>query len=135
MARFQDIQNTDDSDAKVDISPLIDCVFILLIFFIVTTSFVQEVGLGVDKPEPSNQPNLNESTTIILQLDDTGRVFYEGRSIGLAGVQSEVRRVLQAEDAPVIVQASFETPVATLIRVMDEARSAGAAQVSLAQAQ
>ena len=135
MARFQDIQNTDDTEAKVDISPLIDCVFILLIFFIVTTTFVQETGIEVDKPEPSNQPTQNENTTIVLRLDDQGRVFYEGRSIGLAGVQSEVRRILQSEEASVVIQATFEAPVATLVRVMDEARIAGATQVSLAQSQ
>ncbi|QDU70601.1 ExbD/TolR family protein [Mucisphaera calidilacus] len=135
MGRFTDYQSGDDGETKVDISPLIDCVFILLIFFIVTTSFVQETGIEVDKPQPSSQPTNDEKTTIVLRLDESGRVFYEGRDIGIAGVQSEVKRVLQSEEAPVIVQASFKAPVGSLVRVMDEARIAGATRVSLAQTQ
>jgi len=134
MGRFRDNSTSEGGDEAIDISPLIDCVFILLIFFIVTTTFVQESGIALDKPQPSAQPEDKDDTTILLKVDESGRVFYEGRSIGMAGVQSAVKRVLQREDAPVIVQPKVATPAGTLMRVIDEARLGGATQVSLAPA-
>jgi biopolymer transport protein ExbD len=133
MGRFRDNSAGDGGEEAIDISPLIDCVFILLIFFIVTTTFVQEVGFEVDKPQPSSQPQDQDKTTIVLKLDESGRVFSEGRSIGIAGVQSEVKRVLQREEAPVVIQSAESTPAGILVRVMDEARLAGATKISLAK--
>ena len=133
MARFRDNNAGDGGEEAIDISPLIDCVFILLIFFIVTTTFVQEVGFEVDKPEPSSQPQNQDTKAIVLKLDESGRVFCEGRSIGITGVQSEVKRVLQREEAPVIIQSANETPAGLLVRVMDEARLGGAMKISLAK--
>jgi len=132
MGRFRDTGGDDGATEEIDISPLIDVVFILLIFFIVTTTFVQESGIELDKPQPSAQPEDRDTTTIVLKVDEAGRVFYDGRSIGLAGVQSEVKRVLQREEAPVIVQPAVATPTGTLMRVIDEARLGGADAVSLA---
>ena len=84
MARFR--SNTDDnSEAGVDISPLIDCVFILLIFFIVTTTFVEETGIEVDKPQAASSVQL-EKTSILLAITDKGEIVYGGREIGIAGV-------------------------------------------------
>ena len=133
MGRFRDNSASDGGEEAIDISPLIDCVFILLIFFIVTTTFVQEVGFEVDKPQPSSQPQDQDKTTIVLKLDESGRVYYEGRSIGIAGVQSEVKRVIQREQAPVVIQSAESTPAGILVRVMDEARLGGATKISLAK--
>jgi biopolymer transport protein ExbD len=130
MARFR--TNTDDnSDAGVDISPLIDCVFILLIFFIVTTTFVEETGVEVDKPQAASSVQL-EKTSILLAITDKGEVVYGGREIGLAGVQPLVKRMMQKEEVPVIVQADQNVKSGLLVRVIDEAKLAGAQKVSIA---
>jgi len=130
MARFR--SNTDDnSDAGVDISPLIDCVFILLIFFIVTTTFVEETGVEVDKPQAASSVQL-EKTSILLAITDKGEVVYGGREIGLAGVQPLVKRMMQKEEVPVIVQADQNVKSGLLVRVIDEAKLAGAQKVSIA---
>ncbi|MBL8726539.1 MAG: biopolymer transporter ExbD [Planctomycetes bacterium] len=112
-------------------SPMIDCVFILLIFFIVTTTFVDETGVEVDKPQAASASRL-EKTSILLALTAKGEVVYGGREIGIAGVQPLVRRMLQKEAVPVIVQADSQAPSGLLVRVIDEAKLGGAPKVSLA---
>ena len=130
MARFR--SNTDDnSDAGVDISPLIDCVFILLIFFIVTTTFVEETGVEVDKPQAASSVQL-EKTSVLLAITDKGEIVYGGREIGIAGVQPLVKRMMQKEEVPVIVQADQHVQSGLLVRVIDEAKLAGAVKVSIA---
>lgn len=131
MGRFRDMTSEDSSDVGVDISPLIDCVFILLIFFIVTTTFVEETGVEVDKPQAASSVRL-EKTSILLALTEKGEVVYGGREIGFSGVRQLVKRLLQREDVPVIIQADAAAPSGLLVRVIDEAKLAGATKVSLA---
>jgi biopolymer transport protein ExbD len=121
----------DNSDVGVDISPLIDCVFILLIFFIVTTTFVEETGVEVDKPQAASAVQL-EKTSILLALTDKHEVIYGGREIGISGVRQLVKRMLQKEDVPVVIQADTEADSGLLVRIIDEAKLAGATKVSLA---
>jgi biopolymer transport protein ExbD len=130
MGRFRNL-TTEESDAGIDMSPLIDCVFILLIFFIVTTTFVEETGVEVDKPQAASSVRL-EKSSILLALTAKGEVVYGGREIGISGVQPLVKRLLQKEDIPVIIQADSAAASGLLVRVIDEAKLAGAAKVSLA---
>ena len=131
MGRFRDMAAEDGNDAGVDISPLIDCVFILLIFFIVTTTFVEETGVEVDKPTAASSVRL-EKTSILLALTEKGEVVYGGREIGISGVRQLVKRMLQKEDIPVIIQADAGAQSGLLVRIIDEAKLAGATKVSLA---
>ncbi len=130
MGRFRNL-STEESDAGIDMSPLIDCVFILLIFFIVTTTFVEETGVEVDKPQAASSVRL-EKSSILLALTAKGEVVYGGREIGISGIQPLVRRLLQKEDIPVIIQADAAAASGLLVRIIDEAKLAGAAKVSLA---
>jgi biopolymer transport protein ExbD len=130
MGRFREATD-EDNDAGVDMSPLIDCVFILLIFFIVTTVFVEETGVEVDRPQAASASQL-EKTSILIALTDKGQIVYGGREIGLSGVQPLVKRMLQKEDIPVIIQADQGSQSGLLIRVLDEAKLGGAQKVSVA---
>jgi biopolymer transport protein ExbD len=121
----------EDDEAKPDLSPMIDCVFILLIFFIVTTVFVEETGVEVDRPQAASSVQL-EKTSILIALTDKGEVVYGGREIGISGVQPLVKRMLQAEDVPVIIQADSVAQSGLLVRIIDEAKLAGATKVSVA---
>ena len=121
----------DDGETGIDMSPLIDCVFILLIFFIVTTVFVEETGVEVDKPQAASASQL-EKTSILIALTDKGQIVYGGREIGFSGVQPLVKRMLQKEDIPVIIQADQASQSGLLVRVIDEAKLGGATKVSLA---
>ena len=131
MGRFRDMSAEDGDDGAIDISPLIDCVFILLIFFIVTTTFVEETGVEVDKPQAASSVQL-EKTSILIALTEKGEVVYGGREIGIGGVQPLVRRMLQQEDLPVIVQADQSAQSGLLVRLIDEAKLGGATKVSIA---
>lgn len=131
MSRFRSFGGDDDDGAGIDISPLIDCVFILLIFFIVTTSFVEETGIEVDKPQAASSSQL-EKISVLIAVTAEGQVVYGGREIGLSGVQPLVRRMLQKEDVPVIVQVDQRAQAGLFVRVIDEAKLGGAKKVSVA---
>lgn len=131
MSRFRSFGSDEGESAGIDMSPLIDCVFILLIFFIVTTTFVEETGVEVDKPQAASSVNL-EKNSVLLAITAKGEVVYGGQEIGVGGVQTVVKRMLEKEELPVIVQADQSVPSGLLVRVIDEAKLGGSAKVSLA---
>lgn len=131
MSRFKNSGNDDGETAGIDMSPLIDCVFILLIFFIVTTTFVDETGVEVDKPQAASSVSL-EKTSVLLAITAKGAVVYGGQEIGVGGVQMVVKRMLEKEQIPVIIQADQNVPAGLLVRVIDEAKLGGCQKVSLA---
>ena len=131
MSRFREMASEDGGESGIDISPLIDCVFILLIFFIVTTTFVENTGVEVNKPQAASTVNL-EKTSILIALTEKGEVVYGGKEIGFGGIQPLVKRMLQKEEVPVIIQADSAAPSGLLVRVIDEANLGGAKKVNIA---
>jgi len=134
MGRFRDGSQEEEGEAGIDMSPLIDCVFILLIFFIVTTVFVEETGVEVDKPQAASSAQL-EKTSLLIALTAKGEVVYDKRDIGIAGVQPLVKRELQKDlqdKIPVIIQADKSSPAGMLVQIIDAAKLAGAEKVSVA---
>ena len=132
MGRFRN-SSSDSGEPGIDLSPMLDCVFILLIFFIVTTTFVDETGVEVDKPQAASAVQL-EKTSILIALTKKGEIVYGGREIGINGVQPLVKRMIQKEDVPVIIQSDKDAPAGLLVRVIDESKLAGATKVSIASA-
>ncbi len=127
--RFQRFgEPANESSSEINISPLIDVVFILLIFFIVTTVFVDETGVEINKPRAATQQDL-ERNSILIGITPAGKVFYGGREIGIVGVRSTVSRLLRQEEMPVIIQADRNTPTESTVQVLDEAKLAGAERV------
>ena len=115
----------------INISPLIDMVFILLIFFIVTTVFVEETGVDVQKPEAAAAVNL-EKNSILLAVTEKNQVVYGGAEIGVTGVRAQVKRLLQTDSSlPVIIQGDENADYGIVARVVGEAKAAGANTVSL----
>lgn len=116
---------------EINISPLIDMVFILLIFFIVTTVFVDETGVEVTKPQAASQVQL-EKNSILIAITANNNVVYGGREIGINGVRGIVKRLVQEDsNMPVIIQADEDVPTRILVRVIDEAKLAGANSVNI----
>lgn len=132
MGRFRNLSSQDSTEATVDISPLIDCVFILLIFFIVTTTFVEETGVEVDKPEATPAAQPLEKNSILLAITADGAVVYGGKDIGLHGVQPTVKRLIAKEELPVIIQVDQSVKSGTLVQVIGEVKLAGVSKVSVA---
>ena len=127
--RFQRFGDTaTESTSEINISPLIDVVFILLIFFIVTTVFVEETGIDIVKPRAATQQDI-EKNSILIGIAPSGQVYYGGREIGVSGVRSTVARLLRNDDMPVIIQADSSTSTENTVRVLDEAKLAGATRV------
>ncbi len=130
MSRFRSFRDNESDSATIDVSPLMDCVFILLIFFIVTTTFIDESGIDLDKPQAAASMN-TETKSIMLTLTEKGEVSYEKREISIAGVRNLIREKLVDKEQPVIIQSADKTPVSLLVRVVDEARLGGAERVSV----
>lgn len=132
MRRFRHFMGNDAAASEINISPLIDVVFILLIFFIVTTVFVEETGVDVDKPRAASAEDL-EKNSILIAVTSNGQVYQGGRSIGVSGVRSVVSAMLEVDDSmPVIVQGDVGSNYGVVYKVVDAAKLAGAKRVSLA---
>ena len=118
-----------ESAGDINISPLIDMVFILLIFFIVTTVFVKEPGIEVLKPSAVNYTDLPKNVILIAVTPDDN-IYYGGRDYGLGGIRLQVRRLLAAnEDYPVIIQADQNAKAGTVVRLIDEVKLAKAKSI------
>ena len=120
------------SVAEINMTPLIDMVFILLIFFIVTTSFVNETGVDVNRPSAQTAVN-KELANIMVAITSSGQINIGGRVIDRRAVRANIER-LHAEnpEGSVIIIADKDAKTGLLIEVMDQARLAGIANVSIA---
>ena len=131
MRRFRHSTST-ETVSTVDISPLIDVVFLLLIFFIVTTVFIKETGVEVSKPRAASSQDL-EKQAVLIAVTAEGRVWHGGREIGMDGVRAVVAAMLEESgQLPVIVRADAAAPTEATVKVIDGAKLAGAESVSLA---
>ena len=111
-------------------SPLIDMVFILLIFFIVATSFVNEIGL-TSRHQDTADPLRKLDKPLILDLTAHGQVLREGRELGVGGVGGVVRTASTAAPKPVILRVEKGAKAGLAVRVMDAALGAGAKAVKM----
>ncbi len=116
---------------EINIAPLIDMVFILLIFFLVTTSFVREAGIDVDRPTASTAKQVDKDA-IQVAISKNGDVFIDGSKVSLLSLRSIVRDRLRNRDLPVVIISDQATRTRSLVEVMDECKVAGAKQISIA---
>ena len=114
-------------------APLIDCVFLLLIFFIVTTVFVEETGVEIRKPRAATAEALDRQS-LLLALTRDGQVVHAGRTLGLASVRGLVAQHLREREVPVVILADTDSRSGRLVELIDECKLGGATQVSVAAA-
>ncbi len=123
------------SVAEVNMTPLIDMVFILLIFFIVTTSFVKETGVDVNRPSAKTAVQ-KERANILISITPNNEVWMDKRQIDRRAVRANVERMhAENPEGSVIILADKDAKTGLLIEVMDQARLAGVANVSIAAEQ
>ncbi|XQW84039.1 ExbD/TolR family protein [Thalassotalea piscium] len=117
---------------EINMTPMLDVVFILLIFFIVTASFVKEAGIEVNRPEAATAVK-KERANILVAISDTGEIWINKRQVDVRAVQANIER-LKAENpqGTVVIQADKKATTDILIKVMDSARAAGVYDVSIA---
>ncbi len=129
MAR-RSISSEADAATEINLSPMIDCVFILLIFFIVTTVFVEEPGVEIVKPDASVDADL-EKNSIIVAISADNKVVYGGKELGIAGLGARVKQMLNKDDLPVIIQADARADHGVFSDVWSEVKNAGAKKISV----
>ena len=119
-------------DGNLDLTPMMDIVFIMLIFFIVTTSFVKETGVEVNRPNASTAVR-DERGNILIAITANDEIWIDKRRIDLRSVRANVER-LKAEnpEGSVIIQADEASKTGFLVETMDQVRLAGVQNVSIA---
>jgi len=122
----------DEDEQEINITPMLDVVFIMLIFFIVTASFVKEAGIDVNKPEGQTAV-AKEKANILIAIDADGAIWIDRRQVDPRAVRANIER-LHAENpqGSVVIQADKNSTTGMLIQVMDAARQAGVYNVSIA---
>jgi len=122
----------EDEAEEINMTPMLDVVFIMLIFFIVTASFVKEAGIDVNRPEAATAVK-KQRANILVAISDTGEIWINKRQVDVRAVQANIER-LKAENpqGSVVIQADKKATTDVLIKVMDASRAAGAFDVSIA---
>jgi len=122
-----------DDEAEINMTPMLDIVFIMLIFFIVTTSFVKEIGIDVNRPSNAPPKKAKESQVILIEISETGIISINRRQTDMGAVRANVESERsRTPDASVVVVADKDADSGILVRVIDQARKGGATRVSLA---
>ena len=122
----------DAEESQIDLTPMLDVVFIMLIFFIVTSTFVKEAGVDVSRPE-ADTAVVTESNSIQIGITSANQIFMDKRQIDKRAVRANVERGLaENPGAAVIIVADADSKTETLIEVMDQSRLAGAESVAVA---
>jgi biopolymer transport protein ExbD len=129
MRRRRSIEAADDSN-EVNLTPMLDVVFIMLIFFIVTTSFIKESGVEIDRPEASAATPRPDAQVLIAVTPERA-VWVDGQPVDLHRVGQQVAGMLSGEGS-VVIQADRESTTGVLIEVMDRLQQAGVEQVAVA---
>ncbi|MEE8059742.1 MAG: biopolymer transporter ExbD [Pseudomonadales bacterium] len=132
MRRNATRKSAGDDSSEIDLTPMLDVVFIMLIFFIVTASFIKEAGIEVNRPEASTTTK-KKNVNILVAISATNEIWMDQRRIDSRAVRSVIER-LHAENpkGAVVIQADKESNTETVVGVIDSARSAGVYDVSLA---
>ena len=122
----------EDEAEEINMTPMLDVVFIMLIFFIVTASFVKEAGIDVNRPEAATAVK-KDRANILVAISDQGEIWINKRQVDVRAVQANIER-LKAENpqGSVVIQADKKATTETLIKVMDASRAAGVFDVSIA---
>ena len=122
---------SEDDQNTIDLTPMLDVVFIMLIFFIVTASFIKEAGIEINRPEATTAL-LKKNANILIAVSSSNEVWIDKNRIDIRAVKGTVER-LHAENpkGAVVIQADDEANIETLTKVAQAAREAGVVDVSV----
>ncbi|HEX7080294.1 MAG TPA: biopolymer transporter ExbD [Gammaproteobacteria bacterium] len=122
-----------DDEAEIDLTPMLDVTFIMLIFFIVTSTFIRETGIDAARPDEDQPQVVQEAGAILVIIDGGDRIWIDDRPVDVRAVRAHIER-MSAENPgrPVVIQAAPNSSAQTLVSVMDASRQAGVRDISLA---
>ena len=125
----------EDEGAEIDLTPMLDVVFIMLIFFIVVASFIKEAGIEVNRPDDNQQSDPNDSVSIVIEVAADNQIWMENRRVDVRAVRANIQRVL-AEDpeAPLTIKVEKGAKTGVVVDIADAAREAGVGAVNWASA-
>ena len=131
MRRIAKLQ--EDDGAEIDLTPMLDVVFIMLIFFIVVASFIKEAGIEVNRPDDNQQSDPDDSVSIVVEVAADNQIWMENRRVDVRAVRANIQRLL-AEDpeAPVTVKVEKGAEAGVVVDVADAARESGVGVVNWA---
>ena len=123
-----------NDEAEINITPMLDIVFIMLIFFIVTTSFVKEKGLEVSRPSNSPPKEIKKNKgPILVKIDANGNIMLKGRMLERKAVEANLEREkAEKPDSPLIIAAHPDAETDALVTILDAAEAVGVGSVSVA---
>ena len=122
----------EDKEPEINMTPMLDVVFILLIFFIVSTNFVQQSAVEIKRPQSSTASRVDGSP-IVITLDTTGRVFFESKEMDIYYLPGKLQQIAsQTPKAKLLVVADTHCPTGVTIKVLDVAKQAGISFSSVA---
>ncbi|MAJ11414.1 MAG: biopolymer transporter ExbD [Thiotrichales bacterium] len=131
MKRIKSIIDNEESESAIDVTPMLDVVFIMLIFFIVTATFVKEAGIDVSRSAAETAVAQNKAH-ILVAIDSKNSIWVDKREIDLRAVKPNIRRLISLNPhGTVLVQADKASYTDTLISVMDEIRAAGVTNIAI----
>jgi biopolymer transport protein ExbD len=126
------VVQADEPNNEINLTPMLDVVFILLIFFIVTASFIKETGIEVNRPDLPEQ-TVKESASILIAIGENNEIWMDRRLIDSRAVRANLERMHAGNpDAPVVIQADRRSYNDTLVQVMNASREAGIYDISIA---
>ncbi|SHF55294.1 outer membrane transport energization protein ExbD (TC 2.C.1.1.1) [Modicisalibacter ilicicola DSM 19980] len=128
--RRRRLQANSDETSEVNLTPMLDVVFIMLIFFIVTTSFIKESGVEIERPE-SSAASPRPDAQVMVALTPEGAVWVDGQPVDAHRVGAEVAELV-SDDGGVVIQADRASTTGLLIEVMDRLREAGVEDIAVA---
>ena len=124
-------QAVEDTE-EPNITPMLDVVFILLIFFIVTANFIKEPGLEINRPD-SETSEITENAAILIAIGAAGEIYMDGRRIDVRQVKANVIRLIaENPQGSVVIQGDVKSTAEKIVAVMDEVREAGVVDISIA---
>ncbi len=131
MRRRRDNAPVED-DAGINLTPMIDVVFIMLIFFIVTASFIKESGISVERPSAATA-TVQEHAAIIVAINAAGEIWIDRRRVDIRAVRANVERLhLENPQGAVVIQADKRSNNGVFVEVLDQVRLAGVEKIAIA---
>ena len=127
-------RHTDPSaeEADINLAPMLDIVFIMLIFFVVTTSFVKEAGIDVNRPTAQTAER-RERGNILIAIAPNGEIWIDKRPVDIRSLRAVIERLgAESPGAGVVIQGDREAQIGLLVEVMDQVRKGGVSNVSIA---
>lgn len=115
----------------LNLTPLIDIVFLLLVFFLLTTHFIEEEGIGIRLPQAASRVERQEQE-VAVAVTREGEVFVRGEAVSLGNLVERLKRELHGRESTVVIRGDRDVPLQTAVSVMEAAKAAGAARLVVA---